>query len=56
MASARIVAVLAAGEFILRLEQIGELAVLLEPGTEWAPLRSEHLFATVSTEVPLQTT
>lgn len=47
--------VLAAGEFILRLGAIGDLAVLLEPGTEWAPLRSQHLFAAVSPEAPVQT-
>lgn len=48
--------VLAAGEFILRLREIGELAVLLEPGTEWAPLCSEPLFGAVSTDTALQST
>ena len=48
--------VLAAGEFILRLGEIGDLAVLLEPGTESAPLRSQHLFAAASPEARLQTT
>lgn len=48
--------VLAAGEFILRLGEIGDLAVLLEPGTEWAPLRSTFHFSAISPEAPLSGT